>query len=69
MVTGSLPVTILPGESRLILVAAKMPNQVGLFTRKAGLLVDDNGMRRVNFRITGRIRNEAAPSPVTENGR
>jgi hypothetical protein len=69
MVTGSLPVVIPPGESRWITVSAKMPQQPGLFTRKAGLLIDDGGMRRVNFRITGRIRNEAAPSPVAEKRR
>jgi hypothetical protein len=46
-----------------------MPQQPGLFTRKAGLLIDDGGIRRINYRMTGRIRNEAAPSPVAEKGR
>jgi hypothetical protein len=63
-----LPVVIPPGESRSITVAAKMPQQPGLFTRKVGLLIEDGGMRRISFRITGRIRNESAPSPVAEKG-
>jgi hypothetical protein len=49
-------------------VAIKTPEQAGLLTRIAGLLCDDDGIRRINFRIKGRIRKEAAPSSVAERG-
>lgn len=45
-----------------------MPKQAGLFTRKVGLLIDDVGMRRVNFRVTGRIKNVPVVSLVAEKG-
>jgi hypothetical protein len=61
-----LPVTILPGEARTITVAAKMPQKAGLFTRRMGLLVDDDGMRRINFRVTGRIKRVPTTSSVAE---
>jgi len=63
-----LPVTIPPGQARTITVAAKMPKQPGLFTRNAGLLVDDDGIRRINFRVTGRIKNVPIASSVAEKG-
>jgi hypothetical protein len=45
---------------------AKMPKQSGLFTREAGLLVDDDGIRRLNFRVTGRIKNVSVTSSGAE---
>jgi hypothetical protein len=45
-----------------------MSKNAGLFTRKMGLLVDDGGMRRVNFRVTGRIKNVQTTSSVAEKG-
>jgi hypothetical protein len=48
---GSLPITIPPKESRHIQVDVHLPKQAGLFTRKAGLVVDDDGLTNVWFRI------------------
>jgi hypothetical protein len=51
-------------------VSAKMPKEAGLFTRALGLLVyDEDGLRRVNFRMTGRSRKETGGSPVAHEGR
>ena len=49
-------------------MALKLLVQAGLFTRGAGLLVDDEGLRRVNFRMTGRIRKESSESSVAGKG-
>ncbi len=56
VVTGSLPLTIPPQDSRQIIVDVRLPKQAGLFTRKAGLVVDDGGLASVGFRITGRVQ-------------
>jgi hypothetical protein len=61
-----LPVTIPPGEFRAFTVAVKLPNRAGLFTRKAGVLIADDGMRRINFRVTGRTKNVSTTSTVAE---
>lgn len=50
------------------MVAARMPKQAGLFTSKVGLLIDDDGLRGVHFRVTGRIKNILATSMVAESG-
>jgi hypothetical protein len=55
-----LPVTIPSGEGRSIRVVVKLPKRAGAFTRPVSLVVDDGGMVRVQFRVTGRIRPEAA---------
>ena len=65
---GQFPVTIPPGEGRSIAVAAKMPGQAGTFTRTMNLLVDDDGLQRVRFRVTGRIRKEAGESSLAGSG-
>jgi Protein of unknown function (DUF1573) len=54
-VLADLPVTIPPGESRSITVAVRLPNAPGTFNRKAGLQLDDQGFRKIDFRLTGRI--------------
>ena len=54
-VTGSLPVTIPPNESRTIEVSVRLSPQPGLFTRQSGFAVDDEGLRSIRFRIVGRI--------------
>jgi hypothetical protein len=54
-----LPVTIPPGEGRSIRVVVKLPKRAGMFTRSVSLMVDDGGLGRVQFRVTGRIRPEA----------
>jgi hypothetical protein len=55
VLTGSLPITIPPKESRHINVDVRLPKQAGLFTRKAGLVVDDDGLTNVWFRIAARV--------------
>lgn len=55
-VIGDLPVTIPPGEARSITVAMHLPNAAGSFNRKAEFKIDDEGFRRISFRLTGRIR-------------
>jgi hypothetical protein len=49
-------------------VVVKLPGQEGVFTRSVSLLVDDDGIRRVSFRVTGRIRNDAGHAPVAASG-
>jgi hypothetical protein len=61
-----LPITIPPSEAQSFTVAAKMPQKPGLFTRKVGLLVDDDGIRRIDFRVTGRTRDVPKTSTVAE---
>lgn len=54
-VLSDLPLTIPPKETRAVSVAVLLSRRPGLFTRKADLLVDDEGFQRVSFRLTGRI--------------
>lgn len=54
-VLGDLPVTIPPGEARSITITMRLPNAPGSFNRKAQLTVDDQGFKKVGFRLTGRI--------------
>ena len=54
-VLGDLPVTVPPGESRLINVAMHLPSGAGSYNRRAGLQLDDIGFRTVRFRVSGRI--------------
>lgn len=55
-VIADLPVDVAPGETRSISVAVRLPNAPGLFNRPAGLEIDDAGLIRINFRLTGRIK-------------
>ncbi len=52
---NDLPVTIPPRETRSISLELRLSGNPGIFTRKVGLLVDDQGLQRINFRLTGRI--------------
>jgi len=54
-VIGDLPVTIPPGEARSITITMRLPNAAGSFNRKAELQIDDEGFKRVAFRLTGQI--------------
>lgn len=54
-VLGDLPVKIPPHDSRSIIVQVHLPRKPGLFTREAQLVIDDEGFKRVGFRLTGRI--------------
>jgi hypothetical protein len=54
-VLNDLPVTIPAKETRPVKVRLRMSGTPGRFTRSAGFLVDDEGLKRLNFRLTGRI--------------
>lgn len=69
MVTGSLPVTLQPGETSTLGVVVKLPGQAGQFTRTVSLQVDDDALRRVRFRVTGRVRKDSDSLSVAESGR
>jgi hypothetical protein len=54
-VLGDLPVEIPPRESRSALVDISLKGGPGIFTRKADFLIDDHGLKRISFSVTGRI--------------
>ncbi len=54
-VLEDLPLTIPAQEARAVSVEVLFSGKPGFFTRKAGFLVDDEGMQRINFSLTGRI--------------
>lgn len=53
-VLDDLPVRIPPGESRPITITVRVAAQPGIFNRKAGLLVDNGELTRIDFHMTGR---------------
>lgn len=54
-VLGDLPVIIPPKESRPITVVVRLSDKAGRFTRKAALNVEDDGLKTIGFRLTGRV--------------
>jgi hypothetical protein len=45
-----------------------MSGKPGIFTRKAGFLIDDHGLKRIDFRLTGRVvdtENTSSAEPQT----
>jgi hypothetical protein len=54
-VLQDLPVEIPAGAARSVIVNVMMSGKPGIFTRRAGFVIDDHGMKRVDFRLTGRI--------------
>jgi hypothetical protein len=62
-VLNDLPVTIPPNEARSVAVSIRMPRAPGIFTRKASFLVDDQGFKRANFVMTGRITGSRTGGP------
>jgi hypothetical protein len=59
---NDLPLTIPPGETRYLFLTFRFSGKPGIFTRRSGFLVDDQGMRLITFRLTGRIApNEEKP--------
>jgi len=54
-VLQDLPLEIGAGEMRSVTVNVVMSGKPGIFTRKAGFFIDDHGMKRIDFRLTGRI--------------
>jgi len=43
----------MPCQSQVL--SELLKGKPGIFTRKAALLVDDGGFKKINFRLTGRI--------------
>jgi len=52
--TRDLPLTIQPGESRVLGVIVQMSGRPGIFTRTAMLLTDSQEGRLIRFQLTGR---------------
>jgi hypothetical protein len=48
-------VTIPAKEVRTVSVDITLAEKPGIFTRTAGFLIEDEGMRHVSFRLTGRV--------------
>ena len=59
-VLHDLPVTIPPREARSVAVEMRLPGTPGQFTRKAAFLIDEGGLRRLDFRLTGEIMRKVA---------
>lgn len=53
--TGSLPVSIPPREARTVALVLRLKGESGKVTKMVGLVVDDQGMKNVSFKVTGRI--------------
>jgi hypothetical protein len=60
-VLTELPVVIPAKGSQTVAIDVPLTGQPGVFMRTATLLVEDDGLRRVSFRMTGRI---LAPTEV-----
>lgn len=54
-VLGDLPVAIPAKESRSVSVEINLSKRPGIYTRNAGFLVDDQGLKQIGFAMTGRI--------------
>ncbi len=65
-VLADLPITIPPLEARSVAVNIRLSGKPGIFTRKADFLVDDQGFKRISFRLTGRIREKKETELVGE---
>jgi hypothetical protein len=53
--TGDLPVTIDPGQSKLIAVNVRFTGGKGLFTRRAWFYTDDKNQQLLVIRVSGRL--------------
>ncbi len=60
-VLHDLPLEIGPGEARPVTVSVRMAGEPGVFTRSAGFVIDDQGIKRIDFRLTGRVH-QAQPN-------
>lgn len=54
-VLEDLPVTIPARETRAVVVRVRLGGKPGVFNRRGALLVDDQGLNRLEFQMTGRI--------------
>lgn len=68
-VLHDLPLVIPAGEGRAVRLATRLKSKPGIFTRKAGFVVEDHGMKQLTFRITGRIIEHATQSARNSAGR
>ena len=59
-VLHDLPVTVPARESRSVAVEMRLPGTPGLFTRKAAFLIDEGGLKRLDFHLTGEITRTVA---------
>ena len=66
---GSLPIAVPPKKARWVGLTARLPMQAGMFTRVAGLLFDDGGIRRVPVRVVGQIGKDSDGSVVAAGAR
>lgn len=62
-VLDDLPVTIPAGESRSVSLHVRLSGAPGVFTRKAGFLLEDEGPKRLDFRLTGEILRSKTRGP------
>jgi hypothetical protein len=58
-VLHDLPLTIPAKESRTVRVHMRLSGPPGVFTRKATFLIDDEGFKKIDFRLTGRLMRAA----------
>ena len=63
-VLQDLPLEIGAGDVRSVTVNVLMAGKPGIFMRKAGFLIDDHGIKRIDFRLTGRIVDTGSASPA-----
>jgi len=59
-VLHDLPVTLPAKESRTVSVQVSLSGPPGIFTRKAAFLINDGGIKRIDFRMTGQIVRSAS---------
>jgi hypothetical protein len=57
--TADLPVTLDPGKEQNIAIYLSPPATKGILTRKVVLFIDDQGERKLAFRVTSRITPKA----------
>ena len=67
-VLNDLPLTIPPKEVRAVSVDFYFRGKPGLFTRRTGIIVDDEGFLRLDFNIAGRILPAKESPPVSGGG-
>lgn len=59
-VLNDLPVTIPAKESCSVSVLVRLSGPAGIFTRTATFLINDEGFKKIDFRLTGRITRTAS---------
>jgi hypothetical protein len=54
-VLDDLPLTIPANESRSVSVRVSLSGRAGIFTRRAAFMINDDGFKKLEFGLTGRI--------------